>query len=88
MTDRQREMLMQLYHSRDEEPVYSRRRGWLRPLEMGGGDGSWHSGVLKQLVDQGLVSRSHYGSNRSWLYKITEGGVAAALELASEETSP
>ena len=89
MTARQRELLMCLYHYRDTEPVYSRQGlGWLRPIELGGRDASWHSGVLLQLVKKGLVMRRHYGSDRSWVYKITQGGVAAAQEPSSEESTP
>jgi len=68
LTDRQLDVLWQV----DET--------WLRPMDMGGRDGSDHSAVLAALVRKGLVERKQRGgsySRGSYLYRITEAGVAA-----------
>ncbi|OKH83344.1 hypothetical protein EB73_07220 [Mycobacterium sp. SWH-M3] len=54
---------------------------WLRPLDLGGRDGSNHSAVLAQLQRRGLVEskvRSH-GTRGSKLYRITPAGRHALL---------
>lgn len=58
---------------------------WLRPMDMGGRDGSNHSAILSALVRKGLVERKqrggHIASARgSYLYRITADGQAARSE--------
>lgn len=60
----------------------SRRLGadiWLRPMDIGGRDGSSHSYRLKKLTDLGFVEARQRGSVFAWqrgskLYTITEAG--------------
>lgn len=49
---------------------------WLRPLDLGGRDGSNHSAVLAQLVRRGLVESKvrSSGVRGSRLYRITPAG--------------
>lgn len=51
LTLRQSEMIRALTHQR------ARGREWLIVMDLGGGDSTWHSGVLNQLVRRGLVER-------------------------------
>lgn len=58
---------------------------WLRPMDMGGRDGSGHSAILGALVRKGLVERTqrggHIASARgSYLYRITADGLSARSE--------
>lgn len=50
--------------------------GWLRPLDLGGRDGSNHSAVLAQLIRRGLVESKvrSFGDRGSKLYRITPAG--------------
>ncbi|SLC72248.1 Uncharacterised protein [Mycobacteroides abscessus subsp. massiliense] len=59
LTDNQIEVLLQ----------FGRESGWLRPLDLGGRDGSNHSAILAQLVRRGLVEskvRSYGDRGRSF----------------------
>ena len=50
---------------------------WLRPMDIGGRDGSSHSSVLAALVRKGLVERRSRGaiySRGSYVYRLTEEG--------------
>lgn len=66
LTDLQLEVLDQV----DEVP--------LRPMDMGGRDGSHHSNVLAALARKGLVERvmRSPGSRGAYLYRITPAGIA------------
>ena len=57
---------------------------WLRPLDLGGRDGSNHSAVLAQLVGRGLVESKMRspGVRGSKLYRITPAGLTAAAAVA------
>lgn len=60
-------------------PTYSDDpRQWLRPLDIGGGSRSHHSGTLAKLEKRGLAEsrqRSSWGSSRgSKEYRITDAG--------------
>jgi hypothetical protein len=56
-------------------------RDWWRPMDLGGHDGSHHSGTLRRLVKKGLVKRRRrgtlmnmLGSHRgSWEYSRATG---------------
>lgn len=54
---------------------------WLRPMDIGASDASWHSGVLSRLVKRGLVERKERGSNRSFQYRLSEEGKKLASRL-------
>jgi len=63
LTMRERDVLSSLVH----QP----RSAWLRPMDVGGRDGSHHSATLRQLVAMGLVERKklhsiycYYGSTQ------------------------
>jgi predicted transcriptional regulator len=55
---------------------------WLRPMDLGARDASYHSATLKRLADQGLVERLLRGTLRneigggrgSYVYKATKLG--------------
>lgn len=51
---------------------------WLRPLDLGGRDGSNHSAVLAQLARRGLVEvrQRSIGARGSKLYRLTNRGRA------------
>lgn len=63
-------------------------RAWLRPMDMGGRDGSDHSSILAALVNKGLVERRQRGgmmaARGSYVYRITPAGEAALTD--SRET--
>ena len=42
---------------------------WVRPMDIGGRNGSDHSRVLASLVRKGLVERKTRGSHRSYVYR-------------------
>lgn len=71
LTENQVELLLQF----DDHP------SWLRPMDLGGRDGSNHSAVLAQLERKGMVEsrkRSSFSSlRRSKLYRITPAGLTA-----------
>ncbi|SHW61382.1 Uncharacterised protein [Mycobacteroides abscessus subsp. abscessus] len=73
LTDNQTEVLLQ----------FGRESGWLRPLDLGGRDGSNHSAVLAQLVRRGLVeSKARSYGDRGWkLYRITPAGRSTLEQL-------
>jgi DNA-binding MarR family transcriptional regulator len=52
--------------------------GWARPMDVGGRSRSWHSRVLKGLVEKGLVERRERSAwlslRGSWVYRITAEG--------------
>lgn len=57
---------------------------WLRPMDMGGRDGSQHSAVLAALVRKGLVEKRQRGGHAlsargSYVYRITDAGIEARL---------
>lgn len=62
---------------------------WLRPMDLGGRDASWHSPTLVRLIKKGLVERRlrgtlmnvYIGSRRgSYEYRLTIAGRRAAKE--------
>jgi len=57
---------------------------WARPMDIGARDQSWHSAVLNQLVRKGLVERTHRGSDRSFLYRLTDAGRNLQREIEIE----
>lgn len=67
LTEQQTEMLQQC--APDE---------WLRPMDMGGRDGSHHSSTLRTLIRKGLVERKPRteGWRGSYLYRRTPAGNA------------
>lgn len=52
--------------------------GWLRPMDVGGRDGSGHATMLRRMVDKEWVERerrdSATGSRASYLYRLTPKG--------------
>ena len=45
---------------------------WLRPMDIGGSDGSHHSSTLRQLWKKGLVQRRPRGTLLNWLNHTSE----------------
>jgi DNA-binding MarR family transcriptional regulator len=80
LTERDYEVLRELRAY--ERSPYRNSRG-AHPMDVGGYNGSHHSGTLNKLVRHGLVSRSyppragHRGSQR---YKLTEKGMRVTEE--------
>jgi hypothetical protein len=74
LTSRDLEVLRDLRSANKQAKQHDHHDGYVRPMDVGGGDGSYHSGVLAKLVRHGLVKRRHYGSNRSYLYRIRKKG--------------
>lgn len=75
MTERQRNVL------RDLRDCPCRDETWLRPMDVGGRNGSHHSATLLQLCRKGLVEKER----RSWLgysfrYRITGRGRKALAD--------
>lgn len=56
--------------------------GWMRPMDLGARDASWHSATLTQLVRRGLVERRERGSSRSFTYRATARGHVVAVARA------
>lgn len=65
---------------------------WVRPMDIGGGDGTHHSAVLSQLEHRGLVeSKPRMGvlaARGSKLYRLTPAGLIAGGQLASAPAEP
>lgn len=79
-------VLIDAYHERDSNTTYIRNgsRGWLRPLDLGGRNGSHHSQTLAMLVALGFmqkINRSGHSSRPSYLYRVTDEGEAKAEEI-------
>ena len=53
---------------------------WLRPMDLGGSDASYHSASLARLVARGLAERKCRGSDRSFRYRLTAEGQQAAAD--------
>lgn len=84
MSERQREVLEAL-------GALTEKGNFVRPMDLGGRDGSHHSKTLRGLVTDGLAERQPrdtlanflrgYGLDspraRSWLYRITPAGLQA-----------
>lgn len=72
LTENQEDILVDLYQ--DTEEGESPR--WVRPLDIGGRDGSHHSSTLRQLERKGLVEskKRSSGYRDSRLYRISEEG--------------
>lgn len=49
---------------------------WARPMDLGGSDASWHSGVLRRLAARGLVEQKggRLFFRAAWRYRITRAG--------------
>lgn len=63
-----------------ETQILERMTGnWLRPMDVGGTDASYHSVVLARMVPKGWVERKRGGEigNRQWSWRITEKGAQA-----------
>jgi len=51
---------------------------WVRPMDIGGTAGSYHSRVLQRLTKKGLVQKKlrkpakQYGYNRAYLYRLVQ----------------
>ena len=80
LTEAQRDVLWQV------------ESNWLRPMDMGGRDGSNHSGILAALVRKGLVEREQRSacySRGSYLYRLTDAGRAAreAIRTSPDSTT-
>lgn len=73
LTEREREVL--------KEMVLHHPQEWLRPMDLGGSDGSYHGGVLRRMVKKGLVEQKDRGSlagiRAVSLYRITAKGLAS-----------
>jgi hypothetical protein len=52
------------------------RKGWAKPMDCGGSNGSHHSATLARLAERGLAVRRGYcpGIRHVWTYKITQAG--------------
>jgi hypothetical protein len=69
------------------------RPAWLRPMDIGARDASWHCGVLQQLIRKGLVERARRntlmnmigGGNGSYIYRLTPAGVRARIAIIESE---
>ena len=51
---------------------------WLRPMDVGGRNGSHHSATLTKLWARGLVERQQRSARMtrgSWEYRITQAGI-------------
>lgn len=72
VTERQFEVLQSLRGSPDL---------WLRPMDVGGTDGSHHSKTLAQLAGKGLAERILRGGHTraAWAYRATALGMRARL---------
>lgn len=73
LTERDYETLNELDVS-EEQCLYT--GGWLRPMDVGAWNGSYHSWVLAKLVKRGLAESKKRGgfSRGSKLYRITAAG--------------
>ena len=83
LTPRQKEVLRTIYSFRNREVIwagfYKDLTGWVRPKDIGGVDGSYHSRVLRQLEAKGLVLKSPRNEyDCSYRYKITKAGIEVA----------
>jgi len=83
LTPRQKEVLCAIYSLRNRELLwagfYYDLTGWVRPKDIGGVDGSYHSRALRQLEAKGLVSKSmRTPGDCSYRYKITQAGIKVA----------
>ena len=70
-----RECVEATMRERDDEVLREMRgRGWLRPLDVGGADGSHHSRTLARLVKRGQIERRQRGalgsSRPSYVYRL------------------
>jgi hypothetical protein len=78
MSEDEREMLGDLgwFAAHPEQTHY--QNGWCRPMDLGGSNGSPHSGTLGRMVKRGWVerwNRAMFGGTRgSYLYRITDAG--------------
>lgn len=71
-------------NEQDVEVLRELRDGeWLRPMDVGGSDGSHHSRTLSRLVGRGLAERQkrntitnvlRNGRRGSYVYRITDAG--------------
>ena len=70
--------MMKISETRERELLIEMRgRGWFRPLDLGGHNGSHHSYTLTRLVKKGLVERkqrSSHQSRPSYVYRALEAG--------------
>ncbi len=76
LTEAQREVLDSLDSWRLMH-IDSGTSEWARPMDVGGSNGSHHSGTLAALVRKGLAERqqrSAWMSRGSWVYRITPAG--------------
>lgn len=71
MTPRQRELLRALCDVDGDD--------FVRPMDVGGTDGSHHSKTLRQLVAKGYAERRERGgwTRNAWGYRATDKGRAA-----------
>lgn len=59
--------------------------GWLRPMDLGGRDGSYHSAALARMVKRGWVERENrhaWGIRPAYRYRITKDGRGALGVIA------
>ncbi len=78
MTEKQQKLL-------DEEEYVleaARGHGWVRPLDVGGSSGSFHSRALSRLVEKGVMERKQRGTKGrmrgSWKYRVVDDVAAEA----------
>jgi len=74
LTARDIEVLADLRSANDYAKGLGQHDGFVRPMDVGGKDSSYHSNTLAKLVHRGFAKRRHYGSNRSYLYRIRKKG--------------
>lgn len=80
LADDEYEVLDAMHGNRDYDPK-GFGEGWLRPMDVGGRDGSRHSATLRRLASRGLVESQRrdfgYGPRGSRLYRMTDEGERA-----------
>lgn len=63
---------------------------WVKPMDLGGRDGSHHSGTLALLVRHGLAERRRrtkpWGAVRAWMYRRTSAGRTRAVGARPADT--
>lgn len=86
LKDRDFETLAEIEQANISHSTIGHRRGWAKPMDFGGSNGSHHSATATKLARHGLVevespSVKHAGRSKYWragkLYRITAAGVAA-----------
>lgn len=70
LSDQERQLLRGLiFGHKNAQEIGEPGAAWLRPMDLGGRNSSWHSRVLARLVKKGYAERRTRGSNRSYTYR-------------------